>query len=378
MNRIGPSRSNFISLLGRLRPKGPPSTIFGSTPTLAQAVSPVNVFSSGMEEDSTAYNWRHQSEMGGLGHLAVTLDSQLFTLGQSADISLDLTSLSDSTTIHAITVNFVQTTTRALCPSKFSALQGSASGDSEERTELIDKYELYSYGTSWARMPGRMRPFRGSYIWRGHRAEKYVTDFMGKEDLWVDQSHQDGFGLSTTFSLPSPIIGAHPTSLDYDPAFSTISHHLEIVFEYSILDQDIHGDSSLNTGTEPIEGLVRTWTLEKSLQIHSDLFSVNATAAPPYSCTSAPSGYCHPGFDPSMVLESTKPHRSISLGWTKATLMRPVRIDRDELQKLSQRHWEEMAGMCACFEDQRVRDAAIPINRFSSQNERCHRAEKGR
>jgi hypothetical protein len=288
--------------------------------------------------------------MNGVGHLAVALESQHFTLGGYVDLSLDLTALSPSTTIHSITASLVQSTIRPACPFKYSAAKGIPVDVAEGSAELLDKYQLYSYGTSWSRMPGRIRPFHGSYIWRGAEGVEYVRNSMGDKDLLVDRSHFDGFGLSTTLSLPSPIIGAHPTTVDDNPAFSTITHHLELQFEYSVLNQDIGGDLISINDSEPTEGSVRTWTLEKSLQIHSDLSSATSNAAPPYS-PSPTLSCCHTrASEPDMVLRSTKALRYISLGMTKATLMRPVAINQEELQKATKRHWEETAGMCACFD----------------------------
>jgi hypothetical protein len=366
----GSASSTLSSFLHRLRPKQNSSTIFGSTPILAQSNEPVNVFSCGIEGESTALNWRYTSEMDGLGHLAVALDSQQFTLGQSADLSFDLTALLPTTTIHSITASLVQTTTKPTCPSKHSAAKGVSLDDEEGSTDLVDKYQLYSYGTSWSRMPGRVRPFHGSYIWRGAEGIQYVTDSLGRSDLLVDRILPDGFGLSTTLSLPSPIIGAHPTTVDDNPAFSTISHHLELRFEYSNLNQDIHGELIAHDNSEPMEGSVRTWTLEKEVQIHSDLSSTTSTAAPPYSPSSTLSHCDHSQFQPTMELKSTKALRYISLGMTTATLMRPVAINQVDLQKATKRHWEETAGMCACFDRTGVCDSG-GVHRRSCQKKHC-------
>jgi hypothetical protein len=343
--------STLSSFLRRLRPKQTISSVFGPTPILARTVEPVNVFSCGTEDGDTIYNWRYSSEMDGLGDLAVALDSRQFTLGGSADLSIDLTALSPSTTIHSITASLVQTTTRPACPFKYSAAKCIPVDAEEGNTELLDKYQPYSYGTSWSRMPGRIRPYHGSYIWRGAEGMGYIRDSMGDIDLLVDRSHPDGFGLSTTLSLPSPIIGAHPTTVDDNPAFATIAHHLELQFEYSVLNQDIRGEPLSSDDSEPMEGSVRTWTLEKSLHIHSDLSSATSTAAPPYSPSPTLLG-CHTrGLELDMVLKSTKALRYISLGMTKATLMRPVAVNQKDLQKATKRHWEETAGMCACFDN---------------------------
>jgi hypothetical protein len=135
--------------------------------------------------------------------------------------------------------------------------------------------------------------------------------------------------MTTTVVLPSPIIGAHPTTSTSDSAFSSIDHHLEFRFEYS----------------------VRTWTLEKEVQIHSDLSRVISTAAPAYSpkadCLAVLSA---PKLDMDLELDSIKARRSISLGWTSATLMRPVAVNQVELDRDTRRHWEKTSGLCACFE----------------------------
>jgi hypothetical protein len=365
----GSATSTLSSLIRRLGSKQTISSVFGPTPTLACAIEPINVFSCGSQDADTIYNWRYSSEMDGLGDLTVALDSQQFTLGGSADLSVDLTALSPSTTIHAITASLVQTTARPACPFKYSAAKGIPVDVAEGNTELLDKYQLYSYGTSWSRMPGRIRPFHGSYIWRGAEGVQYVRDSLGENDLLVDRSHPDGFGLCTTLSLPSPIIGAHPTTVDENPAFSTISHHLELQFEYSVLNQDIRGDLISNNDSEPTEGSVRTWTLEKSLHIHSDLSSASSTAAPPYSPSPTPSR-CHTAdLEPPMELRSTKALRYISLGMTKATLMRPVAFDAVDLEKATNRHREETAGMCACFDGIRVCRSGFQGDEHSLPNE---------
>jgi hypothetical protein len=350
----GSASSTLSSFLSRLRPKQTISSVFGPAPTLARAIEPINVFSCGTEDGDTIYNWRYLTEMNGLGHLAVALESQQFTLGGYVDLSLDLTALSPSTTIHSITTSLVQAMTRPTCPSKYSAGKGIHGEIEEGSEELLDKYQLYSCGTSWSRMPGRPRPLHGSYIWRGAEALQYITDSIGRDDLVFDRSHPDGFGLSTTLSLPSPIIGAHPTTVDDNPVFSTIAHHLELQFEYSVLNQDFRGEPLSSNNSEPTEGSVRTWKLEKSLQIHSDLSSATSTAAPPYS-PSPTLSCCHTrASEPDMVLRSTKALRYISLGMTKATLMRPVAINQEELQKATNSHWEETAGMCACFDSRGI------------------------
>jgi hypothetical protein len=346
----GSASSTLSSFLSRLRPKQTISSVFGPAPTLARAIEPVNPFSCGTEDGDTIYNWRYLTEMNGLGHLEVALESQQFTLGGYVDLSLDLTALSPSTTIHSITASLVQSTIRPACPFKYSAAKGIPVDVAEGSAELLDKYQLYSYGTSWSRMPGRIRPFHGSYIWRGAEGVEYVRNSMGDKDLLVDRSHFGGFGLSTTLSLPSPIIGAHPTTVDDNPAFSTIAHHLELQFEYSVLNQDFRGEPLSSNDSEPTEGSVRTWTLEKSLQIHSDLSSATSTAAPPYSPSPTLSCCLTRASEPDMVLRSTKALRYISVGMTKATLMRPVATNQEELQKATKRHWDETAGMCACFD----------------------------
>jgi hypothetical protein len=365
----GSASSTLSSFLSRLRPKQTISSVFGPAPTLARAIEPINVFSCGTEDGDTICNWRYLIEMNGLGHLAVALESQQFTLGGYVDLSLDLTALSPSTTIHSITASLVQSTTRPACPFKYSSAKGIPVDVAEGSAELLDKYQLYSYGTSWSRMPGRIRPFHGSYIWRGAEGVEYVRNSMGDRDLLVDRSHFNGFGLSTTLSLPSPIIGAHPTTVDDNPVFSTIAHHLELQFEYSVLNQDIRGDLISINDSEPTEGSVRTWTLEKSLQIHSDLSSASSTAAPPYSPSPTPSR-CHiADLEPPMELRSTKALRYISLGMTKATLMRPVVFNAVDLEKATNRHREETAGMCACFDRIRVCRSGFQGDAYSRPNE---------
>jgi hypothetical protein len=157
--------------------------------------------------------------------------------------------------------------------------------------------------------------------------------------------------MTTTVVLPSPIIGAHPTTSTSDSAFSSIDHHLEFRFEYSVLGQDVHGNPLSGDGWERMEGSVRTWTLEKEVQIHSDLSHVISTAAPAYSpkadCLAVLSA---PKLDMDLELDSIKARRSISLGWTSATLMRPVAVNQVELDRDTRRHWEKTSGLCACFE----------------------------
>ena len=365
----GSTSSTLSSFLRRLRPKQTIPSVFDSTPTLAHAVEPVNLFNCGTEEGDTVYNWRYSSEKDGLGHLAVALESQQFTLGGSAKLSIDLTALSPSTTIHSITASLVQTTAKPSCLSKYSAGSGVPVEFGEASEELLDKYQLYSYGISWSRMPGRPRPLHGSYIWRGAEAMQYIADSIDPNDSIVDRSHPDGFGLATTLSLPSPIFGAHPTTVDDNPAFSTIAHHLELQLEYSVLDQDIRGDPLCSNDSEPMEGSVRTWTLEKSLQIHSDLSSAMSTPPPPYLYTQNLSHLQASDSKPTTALRSTKALRYISLGMTKATLMRPVAVNAVELERATRRHWEETAGMCACFDRTRVCRSGCHIDAYAPRNE---------
>lgn len=329
--------------------------VFGTTPILAHAVDPVNVFNCDTEGESTAYNWRYSTELAGLGHLSVAIDSQQLVLGQTAHLAIEINGLSPVTTIHSITANFVQTTTIVSCPAKYSTGRAIPPKDSEIRLDVTEKYELYTYGTSWARMPGRIRPYRGSYLWRGSDAERYVTDVFGKEVLLVDRSSEDGFAVSTALTLPSPVVGTHPTDTRENPAFSTVSHHLEVQVQYSILGQGLRGEALSSDDSEAMEGSVRTWTLEKALQIHSDLSSVTSTAAPPYSPSHAPS-QSYPA-DLDINPKSLSSPWSISLGWTKATLMRPVKVSPEELKKRTRQHWEETSGMCACFENGHARDS---------------------
>jgi hypothetical protein len=197
-------------------------------------------------------------------------------------------------------------------------------------------------------MPGRKRPGPGAYLWRGLEASQYITEIPGQQQVAVDRSHDDGFGISTTLSLPSPIIGANPTTVRDNPALSTISHFLEIHFDYSILDQEIHGNLLHDTDPAPEEGLIRSWKSRKWLDVHSDLSSATISAAPSYSDEKSMPPRCGLDFDSNHVLESTKARHFISLSRT-STMMRPVRVDPDQLQHSIREHWKEMAGMCACF-----------------------------
>jgi hypothetical protein len=363
-------QSAWTNFLDRLRPKTQArSSVFGSTPILAQAVEPVNVFSYGSGVGNTALDWRYSEPTDELGHLAIVLNSQQFILGQIANLSIDVTGLSPDTTIHSLTTSLVQTTTQATCPSKYAAPNTPTRKDLDDRTELSDKYELYTLGpTVGARMPGRQRPSLGSYIWRGMEGAKYLTKVPDDREISVDRLHDDGFGLSATLCLPSPIIGAHSTTINENPAFSTISHYMEFQFDYSILNQDIRGSILPGTGCAPEEGPIRSWKLRYHLDVHSDLSSATITAAPPYPCLTEPTHRCRPGFDPSMELESTKARRYLSLGWTKATLMRPVAVDRKAMQESTRRHWEEMAGMCACFDRRDDDGTAVSGYRCSGRN----------
>lgn len=199
----------------------------------------------------------------------------------------------------------------------------------------------------------RPRPYRGSYIWRGEEAAKYTSDKLGFGDLQADRTHLDGFGQTTTISIPSPIIGAMATSTTCDPAFATVSHHLDVKFTYSILDQGT-GGTPLPRSLDglPLEGQIRSWALEKTLEIHSDLSSATATAAPPYSPADATTHHCI--VEPSMDLKSTKAHRSTSYGVLSNTYLRPVRMDDDDLRRRTQKHWDETGGLCACFDQSEV------------------------
>jgi hypothetical protein len=347
-------RSSFAGLVGRLRPsRGHASKVFGTISILAQDATPIYVSNCDPEEEGTAYSWRYSTSLAKIGHLSVAIDSPQFTLGQTADLAIDITGLSPITTIHSITVNLVQTSTIATCPSKFTTERAAPPKDIEIRSELTEEYQLYTYGTAWSRMPGRTRPWRGSYVWRRSEAGHLVTEVSEMEDHPLDRSAEDGFGLSTTLTLPSPVIGAHPTDVRDNPAFSTVSHHLAIQFEYSILGQDSRGEPLSPKGSEVMEGSVRSWTLEKAVQVHSDLSAATFTAAPPYCPNDISPRSCQAG--PDINPKSIESPWSISLGWTKATLMRPVNVQPDELKKRTRRHWEETSGMCACFAKSNVR-----------------------
>lgn len=205
----------------------------------------------------------------------------------------------------------------------------------------------------------RPRPYRGSYIWRGAEAAVYTSDRLGLSELQADKSTDSGFELSTILTIPSPIIGAMATTPGSDPAFATVSHRLEISFSYSILGLVLGGTPLPRRDDEPIpEGVVRSWTLEKSLEIHSDLSSATATAAPPYSPVGETQHHCISG--PEMNLESTKAYRSTSLWQTRTGWMYPVRMTEDDLRERTQRHWDETGGLCACFEQRGRCECARP------------------
>ena len=299
----------------------------------------------------TALNWQHSKAMAEIGHLAVTLDSEQFILGRSANLSIDVTRLSPFTTVHSVSTSLIQTTAQATCPSKYTVAGAISCKDLDDRTRLSDKYELYTVGPSVGpRMAGRHRPSRSSYVWRGHEATCHDLQVPGERCVPIDRSYNDGFGISAILSLPSPIIGAQPTTINENPAFSTISHHLEIEVDYSILNQDSNGETLFDPDSAPPEGPIRIWKLRYDLENQSDLSSATTTAAPPYSYNEKSSPRCRASFDPTAELESTKARRLLSLGWTTATLMRPVAMSRSELQESTTRHWEETAGMCACFD----------------------------
>lgn len=288
--------------------------------------------------------------MNGLGILDLGVSSQHMVLGHHADLTVDLSALSPSTTIHSISTTLLQTTGIAQCPSKYSSSAAILSDTYEGRTEMLDRFELHSHGISWARMAGRARPYRGAYVWRGTEASVYTTVAMGSNDLPVDRHHPDGFGLSARLDIPSPIIGALPSTTHIDPAFASTSHLLVTRIEYSVLGEDVQGQP-LPTDEEgrPVEGSVRSWLLEKEIELHSDLSLATSTATPAYS----PSPPAKPVLDrttePSIDCASIQLPRSVSLGWTKATMMRHVYTKEADLLVATRRHWEETGGLCACF-----------------------------
>ena len=250
-----------------------------------------------------------------------------------------------------MTVNLVQITKEAICPSKYSSSPAPFS-DEQASDEVIDSFQLHTSGIPWPFMHNRPRPYRGSYIWRGSEAAEYTSERLGMGDLQADTLGDNGLELSTVLTMPSPIIGAMATTTGCDPAFATISHHLDITFSYSILGLGSGGHPlSLKDG-EPEEGVVRTWTLEKSLDIHSDLSSATATAAPPYSSAVETTDHCIS--EPVMDLKSTKAYRSTSLGQTRTMWMRPVRMTEKDLRARTQQHWDETGGLCACFDQSEV------------------------
>lgn len=257
-----------------------------------------------------------------------------------------------------MTVNLIQITKEAICPSKHS-LSSSASPEDHVSEEVIDSFQLHTFGIPWPFMHTRPRPYRGSYIWRGSEAAKYTSELWGMNDLQADRATEDGFELSTVLTIPSPIIGAMATANGCDPAFATISHQLDIRFSYSILDIGSDGNPlPSEPGAPPSEGSVRGWTLEKALEIHSDLSSATATAAPPYSSRAETTHHCitEPTSitEPTMDLVSTKAHRSTSRGQLPTSPLRPVRMDEAERRARTQRHWDETGGLCACFDQSEV------------------------
>lgn len=338
--------------------------VFDSTPILAHVSSPLTVFSCDTDEGTTAYSFEYATDMDGLGDLKLSINSQQVShlvvagpidcltlqlvLGQTAAVHIDVSGLSPKTTIHTVNIDLVQTTKNASCPSKYSS-SPSISSETGLPDEVIDSFQLHSFGIPWPFMHTRPRPYRGSYVWRGAEAAKYTSDRLTLGDLRADRNCDDGFGLSTTLTLPSPIIGAMATSTSCDPAFSTISHHLDVKFTYSILDQGTGGTSlARSADQEPQEGSIRTWTLEKALVVHSDLSSATATAAPPYASAGATTHHCI--VEPIMDLKSTKAARLTSLGSLRKTYMRPVRMNENDLRTRTKRHWDETGGLCACFD----------------------------
>jgi hypothetical protein len=273
-------------------------------------------------------------------------------LGQTAHLHVDVSGLSSHTTIHNMTVNLIQTTKEALCPSKHSS-SSSVSPEDHVSEEVLDSFQLHTFGIPWPFMHTRPRPYRGSYIWRGSEAANYTSELWGMDDLQADKATDDGFELSTVLTIPSPIIGAMATTSGCDPAFATISHHLDIRFSYSILGIGSDGNPlPSDPGVPPSEGSVRSWTLEKALEIHSDLSSATATAAPPYSSKAETTHHCISR--PKMDLVSTNAHRSTSRGLLSTSPLRPVRMDEAERRARTQRHWDETGGLCACFDQSEV------------------------
>jgi hypothetical protein len=334
-----------LSVLNIRRASGP--EIFSSIPLLAHSSTPVTIFQCDTEPEDTAYYWQHFSYMGGIGKLSLNINSQHLMLGQHSNVTLDLTALSPATTIHTVSVFLVQTTTAAsTIPSAVS--RSSTNVAYGGRIEMIDSFQIYSHGMSWAKMAGRARPTRRSYVWRGQEASLYTKEVLGGSDLPLDRAHGDGFGLSSYLTMPSPIIGAHPSTARVDLNLATIAHILVFRFDYSILGEDAQGQP-LPTDDEglPVEGSVRSWSLEKEIHIHSDLLLAVATAAPLYPV----SKQSNSPFQSSTSMPSSRVPRSVSLGVTRGTMMRQVYTKEKELVVAARRHWDETAGVCACFHD---------------------------
>lgn len=280
-------------------------------------------------------------------------------LGGAASLNVEVLGLSPKTTVHNITISLVQLTKKATSPSKYSSTSSSSvSLEDQSSDEVVDGFQLHTFGVPWPFMHTRPRPYRGSYIWRGAEAGGYTTDRLGLKDLQADRITDNGFELSTILTIPSPIIGAMASTTGCDPAFATVSHRLDVRVSYSVLGLGPGGIPLDRVDDEPLsEGVVRNWTLEKSLDIHSDLSSATATAAPPYLTEEETTHHCISVL-PDLNLRSTKAYRSTSLWTTRIRWMYPVRITEADLRERTQRHWDETGGLCACF----------------NQSERCDRA----
>lgn len=321
-------------------------------PVLSHSATPVVIFRCDTKPEDTAYQWRYASDMGGVGQLDLSVTSQNLVLGGDTYVDLNLTGLSPAMTIHSVSVTLVQTTRSAISPAGDS-LPSTSAGIYGGRTEMIDNFELYSHGITWARLAGRARPYRGSYVWRGALASQFTTEALQLDDLPLDRTFDDGFGLSSDLTLPSPIIGALPSTTRVESSLATISHLLVSRIEYSVLGEDALGRPlPVDEAGQLVEGSVRSWSIEKEIEIHSDLSVATAVAAPPYA---PPYSSCPPvtlrcDTPPCTSVPSTQVSRSVSIGWTKATMMRHVHTKEKELLAATRRHWAETSGLCACFD----------------------------
>ena len=312
-------------------------------------------------------------------------------MGGILDVALSLEDIPPQATLHAIDLALVQETTA----SASSPTCNGGSGECSKPDSTLDEYILWSEGQAWLTFPGRARPKAGSYLYRGAEARALdvpaqmdsgpgaatassmttfssltpsitttvtskTTTTASSEGTTPDPSPPP---FKTRLHLPSPIIGALPTlEVVREGAIATITHTLRLTFHYSLLGQDWSGaDLPPDRAGLPIEGAVRTWSLEKEVIMGSDTRNAGQTA-PPGHRRYAPGGRPRIGLEPSLsprgpvVPSADIARRSSYTPGARANgrkWLRGVVLDPETLWRRTREHWEETEGLCECFCDGR-------------------------